>query len=989
MDSENQKENKNNEQIPDIEDKKNDKKEIEIPKFDEFINLSCEEFGVNCVNCISKFFSVNLYICSLKIYSKEKFNVEIKVKKKLADFERLYKLINSKYDSKINLQPFPNFLFTKAEEFMNYFDNLLNSIVKIAKENEEMKIIFLKFLYKFFIEDENKEISDIKRDIISDMFRKDLSPVSQASQIPPVPTTPKSSKFKISFNNLINSYKKEKKQPKDKEKDKEKEKDKDNKKKVKNKELDNEIFTDINIIDNIWEDISIKLPDEEQFKGTIKIVHQCMFISRNKQENNIEELFDYVIPLYNINVNIKKYRYSNNTKKSLLYSKIINSKEVYDIYYSDINNINLKLEEINTNIELTLYHNYNNYYINILFCEGNTINQLKNFVEFIENNSYILFHSDINVSPYIKSIDEKYINIYGLLYINLDSLQIRNISEECFVQITSFPYTFNTKKLINNGNNENNIFQINQQFIIPIHNRFGKIKFEIYQDVFKGVLIKSKEYQIVYESSIEITKILNCFNNEEINFNLIFNPLEKEKEIPKRKKSSCDDESENKNKKIRTNLLITIKDYSSPFVLLEKNKNKYILEDLEAGDDNLGIKILFKRIRKMFYLFDELNLRYKSIYQFKYPIFSFLCIIYIFGNLYFIESKYIVKFIITLLIIILFSQCQIYKIYLESYINKYIFSYENPYNFKSKVVSTKNEIEDKELKNPEYLIEKDEISFINDILDPLTNYNKYKLKYLNLIVKITKHISSVEKIKNLFLWTDPKLTIYFLILLIMSYLLLYKIDFKYLIIFSMSKKFIIGFFYYRNKYQNNKEIGRILLEHAVKNWRELIGNNNTKFERLRSQIDLATIRVFDHRFMDIIINIFETNSNTVLSSHIFNMINSLKDMQNEIGKCEGILKIKKISPLYRYIKNNDKILRNEVEIEDLFYYFVQNIKSDFYILRNKSDTKNINLDNNDKINERYLSLSSENFISKNNKDNEINDKNKEDIKDINNIINKK
>ena len=223
----------------------------------------------------------------------------------------------------------------------------------------------------------------------------------------------------------------------------------------------------------------------------------------------------------------------------------------------------------------------------------------------------------------------------------------------------------------------------------------------------------------------------------------------------------------------------------------------------------------------------------------------------------------------------------------------------------------------------------------------------------------------------------------------MSYLLLYKIDFKYLIIFSMSKKFIIGFFYYRNKYQNNKEIGRILLEHAVKNWRELIGNNNTKFERLRSQIDLATIRVFDHRFMDIIINIFETNSNTVLSSHIFNMINSLKDMQNEIGKCEGILKIKKISPLYRYIKNNDKILRNEVEIEDLFYYFVQNIKSDFYILRNKSDTKNINLDNNDKINERYLSLSSENFISKNNKDNEINDKNKEDIKDINNIINKK
>jgi len=203
----------------------------------------------------------------------------------------------------------------------------------------------------------------------------------------------------------------------------------------------------------------------------------------------------------------------------------------------------------------------------------------------------------------------------------------------------------------------------------------------------------------------------------------------------------------------------------------------------------------------------------------------------------------------------------------------------------------------------------------------------------------------------------------------MSYLLLYKIDFKYLIIFSMSKKFIIGFFYYRNKYQNNKEIGRILLEHAVKNWRELIGNNNTKFERLRSQIDLATIRVFDHRFMDIIINIFETNSNTVLSSHIFNMINSLKDMQNEIGKCEGILKIKKTSPLYRYVKNNDKIYTKDVEIEDLFYYFIQNIKSDFYILRNKEELKSYKYEEKNVNEDRYLSLSSENFVAKKNEDN--------------------
>ena len=57
--------------------------EKEIPKYEEFINLSYEEFGVNCISYISKIFSNNLYICSLKIYSKEKFNVEIIVKKKI------------------------------------------------------------------------------------------------------------------------------------------------------------------------------------------------------------------------------------------------------------------------------------------------------------------------------------------------------------------------------------------------------------------------------------------------------------------------------------------------------------------------------------------------------------------------------------------------------------------------------------------------------------------------------------------------------------------------------------------------------------------------------------------------------------------------------------------------------------------------------------------------------------------------------------------
>ena len=164
-----------------------------------------------------------------------------------------------------------------------------------------MKIIFLKFLYDFFNEDKTKEISSIKGEIISDMFSKENSKVLK---------TPKESKFKINFTNFINSYKKDNKK-KEKEKEKEKEntkKEKENKKeKRKSKDSDNEILKDMNIIENEWENIWIKLSDENKFQGNIKIVNQCMFIYKIKKEDiNIEYFFDFMIPLYNINVDIRR-----------------------------------------------------------------------------------------------------------------------------------------------------------------------------------------------------------------------------------------------------------------------------------------------------------------------------------------------------------------------------------------------------------------------------------------------------------------------------------------------------------------------------------------------------------------------------------------------------------------------------------------------------------------------------------------------------------
>lgn len=903
----------------------NNKETQLIPSFDEFIDLKYDEFSVSCSDVISRLFSNNLFCCSLRIYSKDRFNVEIKVKKVIGDFERLYDIINSKY-SKIKLPEFPSkfTLLLKDEELLIYFEDLLNRIINAAKDHDEMKIIYLKFIYDFFTLNTPKEIvSPMDPQIIEFMFSSEKPPSSLV--------TPKKIK-KINFNENKNNSSASKKNSQQDSSDK----------------ISEDLDDSFNLIDIEWKGIFVKISEIDSFIGNIKIIAQCLFIYKNKDK------YDYVIPLYGINYNIQRIKNKE--------SQYINPQEIYDLYNSNIPLNNIKLQDINSEIIFDIYHNYSSFKIGIIFQNSNTLSQVKNFLNLLEYCSYN--NKDCIPSQYIKALDEKYTNIYGLIYLHIDSLQIPEFDGECFLSITCMPYCFPTINISNDENIQNKIYEINQNVLFPIHNRFGKIKFEIYKDVMKGVLIKSKEKEVIYEQTIELIKLLNEYNKNEINLILNDVSTDKESETPLLTRNYTTIENSTLDKmNCKTNLLIKIKDFSSPFVLLEKNRNKNILEDNEAGDDNLGVKILLKRLKKIFYLLDQINLIYKSIFRFKYPIFSLICMIVILADLIIFETKYIMSFFIFITIIILVSNCTIYKQYFEKYINKFIFFYKNPYDKSSMLVSSKKEIEDREFQNPDYLIEKEEINILTDIIDPLTNINKYKLKYFSFLLKITKYVGTVEKIKNLFLWTDPKLSIYFLILLIIFYLIVVKIDFKYLLIFSMGKKFIIGFFYYKQKYHNNLEIARILLEHCVLKWREEMEKKDTKniFQRINSNIDLSCIRAYDNKFRNIILNVFYHNSNAVLTDTIFNIVNSLKDMQIEIAKCEEVLRIKKSSPLYKFCKNNNKMLDKEVEPEDIFYYFVQNVKSDFYILRNKENENKTNFIDHRNDSLKYVSLSSENF----------------------------
>ena len=51
-------------------------------------------------------------------------------------------------------------------------------------------------------------------------------------------------------------------------------------------------------------------------------------------------------------------------------------------------------------------------------------------------------------------------------------------------------------------------------------------------------------------------------------------------------------------------------------------------------------------------------------------------------------------------------------------------------------------------------------------------------------------------------------------------LIIWKIEFRFLFCFSVSKKLFFGIFYYKNKFINNKEIARIVTNDAFEIWKK-------------------------------------------------------------------------------------------------------------------------------------------------------------------------
>lgn len=593
------------------------------------------------------------------------------------------------------------------------------------------------------------------------------------------------------------------------------------------------------------------------------------------------------------------------------------------------------------------------------------------------------------------------INQTGLIsFNNKDSGN--NYNDDSAINIYSFNSNGNSNpssnvlKYFNNNNNNNSNhaskFEFYQTFVLPIHNKFEKLKIEIFSKNLQGVFAKREIDEKICEHEILIPDIMNsiCFGNKKMQIN-------------------CENKS--KSPKTDTKAIINIKIHNctSIFSNFAKNKNKGVLEDMsiEKSEEDLSIKKLFKRLKKILILIKDFKEYYKTIFRFKYPNFSYIAMVCSIAYFLFFDIKYFLVHLLFLMFITSFFHSHYYKKYFSFYINSYVYGKRNDLDFSGDnfKAMTKIELEDSEVKKDTYLTDKGQKpNLIKIIIEPIKTYKNFRDSYHKVLIKFTKYVSNLEKLKNLFLFTDPIISIYFMTILVLGIFLIYSLEFKYLMLFVIVKKFLVGYSYYKKKHINNLEIANIVLKHCHQEYKSkqkcainpdshmkielnatvhanlestnlnsndpkkpiqisqinvnslnLSANNNNnlenkenivEFEDIEDKIrqirnsenmvishDIDNVLVFDDKFKSFIKEQLEKHIDLVISNEFLNSISKMGEIKEVIGKCKGILKMKKDSILFNKTVNNPKIYKESLDADQIFIYFIQNVKSDFYLSR--------------------------------------------------------
>lgn len=842
------------------------------PSFEEFMSLPYSAFQVSVVNFISKTFQTTTYTVEFLVYAPDlNISSQYTVNRRYTEFKNLYDEFCDQKNPKIKFPEFPPKvqLVGKEENRIKYFDSLLKTIYDLGKNNKaqdkELKMVLYDFIF---------EKQDFKTEPLSALKLKKVFKVSTKN------TTDAPEKNKVPVNSDWTDVTHEQ-TPKPKNSN--------NSLKGLEKTQSNNDFIDFNELNPEWSQIKVKSSIEKYRNAHIKINEQCLFVYRSYSDKN----FYLLIPLYKINIDVFRIMLKGE------YGRIHRYVTPSEIDALCKHSPKTLLSDISSEIEIRLYHDYDSFAFFVNFPSKHNIYYVNSFVKTTLKNS----NSGTSKSMYISKIDKTNMNIYGNIFVELIRVNIEGYEGKCLVKVQLEPYTFQTKEMFYFST-----FEINQGFILPLHNRFISLIFSVYKLKEEGILKKKNVEEKVGELSIELPELLNNFFISKDIIKIAFND--------------------------KITLEFKFKNCSSLLALAAKNKNKKIIEDCplendEKDEEHFTVGMCMKRIKRIMLMFSLFKLFFQNVFRFKYPVFSSVLMVLMMMYFIFCQTKYILTHILVLLGIILFSFSKVYQKYFGRKVQSYLFSYRNPYDEDSLYVHTIDEEKNKQMGQNQYLVAKEKKRFS---FPSIKRLKEYRQTYVDFIFSITKIVAVMEKIKNLFLWTDPLLSFYFFTLVVALLLIVYNVEIRLLLLVSFTKKFIGGIFYYKNKIKNNKAIARIIINYS---------KEKMKAQKLFSKINQNTafFSFENEKIVEIITKHFRKYAEIEIDPEIFKKITHFKELINEVGKCSEMVRIKKTSKLYHFQKEDPDTFVKPVEPEDVFIYFVHNIKSDYYMAKHNLCTE--------------------------------------------------
>ena len=495
---------------------------------------------------------------------------------------------------------------------------------------------------------------------------------------------------------------------------------------------------------NIWENIYVKTSLKDYCLHKVKIKDKLLFLTYEETNNNIiddEDLdkkiiglndrnrdndFYLIIPLYKINIELFRIIYppllsDDKTLKSIPeYNKEvrISSSEIYELEkYSPLSS----LSEINSEIIMKLYHDYDRFETLIKFGQDWKISAIKNFLFKIEESSYLNKIKSI----YIDEIIESNMDSFGNIMIDIINFSAPYFRGKIKIKICLEPYSFTTKSVISNAS-----FDFNQKFLIPKHNRFKYLKFYIYKTKEGGLIIKKDEDKLISTYEIPLPKLINIYH---LNKDPIEIKLKPTKEKAKKKKLKY------------TNMSLKFKyiDYSSLLALLVKNTNKRVLDNYslynkegDYAEEPYTMSVLLKRIKRVLRMFDDVYGFYQMLKYFKYPVISsFFWLLVIFYT-FFCDPRYYMTHTVVFVICILFYYSGYFQNYIFPKLKPILFYIGNKYDTHTNLAITEKRKDRDEVAQNDYLIKKKGF-FIPSIKE----IKGIKHTYMDLIFRLSTYIN--------------------------------------------------------------------------------------------------------------------------------------------------------------------------------------------------------------------------------------------------------